>query len=94
MSYEGVMLLSKENPKLLPLVETAHRIVGEHGNQFSGSAVTSGTLGMPPNQSLRPLSRRGIVEKTGEAKRGHRSYYRLVDPPGVERALRELGALP
>jgi hypothetical protein len=90
MSYAGVMLLATERPKLLPLVVSANRIVAEFGNQFSGSAVVNATPGMPANQSLLALSRRGIVVKTGESKQGHRAYYRLADPPGVARALREL----
>jgi hypothetical protein len=85
------MLLAAERPELLPLVDAAHRIVVQHGNQFSGSSV----LTMEPEiaSNLRPLSLRGIVEKTGGSKRGHRAFYRLVDPPGVERALRELGII-
>ncbi len=91
MTYSAVMLLAEERPDLLPLVAAAHRIVVQHGNQFSGSSVLTAARGIAPN--LRPLSLRGIVEKTGGSKQGHRAFYRLVDPPGVERALRELGRI-
>jgi hypothetical protein len=91
MSYAGVKLLAEERPEFLPLVEAAHRIVVQHGNQFSGTSVL--TLAPEVTTNLHPLSRRGIVEETGGSRRGHRAFYRLVDPPGVERALRELGII-
>ena len=90
MSYSAVMLLAEERPELLPLVESAYRICIAHGNHVSGSAVLTAAR-VPRTTNLLALSRRGIVEKTGESKRGHRAFYRLVDPPGVERVLRELG---
>lgn len=92
MSYAGVKLLAQERPELLPLVDAAHRIVGQFGNHFSGSSVLTSAPGTGTS-NLQPLSRRGIVEKTGGSKQGHRAFYSLVDPPGVERALRELGRI-
>jgi hypothetical protein len=89
LSYSGVMLVAKERPNLLPLVEAALR-VGRDGDQFSGAAVFAAAPGLTSN--LLPLSRRGVVEKTGRTP-DDRAFYRLVDPPGVERALRELGRL-
>ena len=91
MSYSAVMLLAKERPDLLPQVLATHDIAVKYGNQFSGSSVLGMAPGIAPN--LRVLSLRGIVAKFGETKRGHRALYRLADPPGVERALRELGLL-
>lgn len=92
MSYSGVKLLAEERPALLPLVVSAHNIVIEHGNQFTARSVFArGPGGIA--RSLRPLSLRGIVDKMGSSKKGHRVFYRLVDPPGVERALRDLGLL-
>jgi hypothetical protein len=92
-NYSAVKLLAEERPDLLPLVESANRIRMEHGNQFSGSAVLTAAR-VPRTTNLLPLSRRGIVEKIGESRhRGHRAGYRIVDPNGVARALRELGRL-
>jgi hypothetical protein len=54
MGYAPTMLLATE---------------GRFGNHFSGSAVVSVTPGIPADQSVLSLSRRGIVAKTGEAKR-------------------------
>jgi hypothetical protein len=88
VSYAGVMLLSKEKPKLLPLVVAAHEIVLAHGNQFSASSVLNRAPNIAPN--LVTLRRRGIVTKTGGSRQGHRSFYELADPPGVARALQEL----
>ena len=85
------MQLAKEQPDLLPLVQLAHSIAVKYGNHFSGSSVLAKAPGIAPN--LLALSLREIVVKTGEAKQGDQAYYRLVDPPGVERALRELGLL-
>ncbi len=89
MSYSVVMELAKERPDQLPLVQAAYGIADRADNVFSASAVLLLAPGVARN--LVPLSRRGIVVKTGEAKQGHRAYYRLVDPPGVKRALREFG---
>jgi hypothetical protein len=84
-----VILVANERPNLLPLVEAALR-VGRHGDQFSGTEALAAAPGLASN--LLPLFRRGVVEKTGRLPNGG-ALYRLVDPPGVERALRELGRL-
>ena len=44
--------------------------------------------------SLRKLNSYAILERDGELVRGgHRAYWRMPDPDGVERALNELGYL-
>ena len=50
----------------------------------------AGAPPLRPKSNLLPLARRGVLEKTG-ALRNDWALYRLVDPHGVEQALRELG---
>jgi hypothetical protein len=89
VSYSGVVLVARERPNLLPLVEAALSN-GHAGDRFSGSDVLASAPGLTSN--LLPLVRRGVVEKAGRTPNG-RAFYRLVDPAGAERALRELGRL-
>jgi PAS domain S-box-containing protein len=89
VGYSGVMLVAKERPNLLPLVDAALGL-GRHGDQVSGSDVFAAAPSLTSN--LLPLSRRGVVEKVGGSPNDG-ALYRLVDPPGVECALRELGWL-
>jgi len=91
MTYAAVMLLAEERPGLLAQVLAAHEIAVRYGNQFSPSSVIGMASGITPD--LRALSLRGIVVKFGETRRGRRALYRLDDPRGVERALRELGLI-
>lgn len=86
-----MMLLVKERPNLIPLVVEAHRIVVRNGNHFSGHDVLRAAQWS--NSNVLPLAERGVVEKTvGGAPHGG-AFYRMVDPLGVERALRELALL-
>jgi hypothetical protein len=48
-------------------------------------------LGEIPVINLRTLSARGILEKVGSSRRGHRAYYRMVDPDAVGAALHARG---
>ncbi len=41
--------------------------------------------------NLKPLVKRGILEKEYSTASGRKAYYRLVDTDGTGRALRELG---
>jgi hypothetical protein len=47
-------------------------------------------LGGIPVINLRTLRVRGILEKVGSSRGGHRAYYHMVDPDGVGQALRTL----
>jgi hypothetical protein len=55
------------------------------GNWILGNAQA----GWFPN--LKPLVKRGILEKEYSTASGRKAYYRLVDTDGTGRALRELG---
>ncbi len=89
-AYEAVILLGKEQPTWVDVVRTCYDKASET-DEFAGAWV-SWRLGrwFP---SLRPLARRGIVEKVDVSRGGKRAYYRMPKRDEVGQALRELGAL-
>jgi len=99
--YEGTIRLASENRyynlpfgkgkgNWLRVVKTCYE-VAKSIEVFAGSWIAD-KVGYFP--SLRTLVRYGILEKVGETVRvGRRAYYRMPDPHGVRRALKELGYL-
>lgn len=97
-SYEAVMTLAADptrGSKWLPVVAAAYwqaRRTAPYGGRFAGAWVLHDLGGWVP--SLRPLAALGIIQKDGESVRGgRRAYYRMRDPDGVWKALRQLGLL-
>ncbi len=88
-AYDRTMQLATEgNALALGLLKSCYEWVLKQGTDqsFAGTWVTGGI----PVVNLRTLSARGILEKVGSSRRGHRAYYRVVDPDGVGQALRTL----
>ncbi len=89
-SYDRTMQLVREgNALALVLLKECYRWVLAQGRDqiFAARWV----LERLPEINLRTLSARGILEKVGSSRGGHRAYYRMVDPDAVGRALRTLG---
>jgi len=86
---EAVLLLGREHPAWLPVVQACYEEAARPG-RFAGAWVLRRLGQWRPG--LRLLVRYGILEKVGETTRGgRRAYYRMPDREGVGRALRELG---
>ena len=88
-AYDRTMQLAAEgNALALSLLKVSYEWVLKQGRdqEFAGTWV----LGGIPVLNLRTLSARRLLEKTGSSRRGHRAYYRMVDPDGVGEALRTL----
>jgi hypothetical protein len=89
-SYDRTIQLAREgNTLALGILKCCYDWVLQHGRgqMFAGRWV----LGGIPVVNLRTLRARGILEKVGSARGGHRAYYRMVDPDDVGRALSILG---
>jgi hypothetical protein len=90
-----VARLAREHPEWLPVLEAAIAVAASaesHGGEFAGAWVVdelarrSGRRWVP---NLRILVSYGFIEKSGPSTRGgRRAYYRMLDRPGVERALK------
>lgn len=88
--YDLTIELNQEGNRLaLYLLKQCHDWVVTHGpdRTFTASWVLGGISAL----NLRALSSRGILEKVGSSRGGHRAYYRMVDPEGVAEALRAIG---
>jgi transcriptional regulator with XRE-family HTH domain len=89
-SYDRTMQLAREgNALALGLLKECYQWVLKYGRNQDFAARW--VLGGIPVVNLRTLSARGILEKVGSARGGHRAYYRMTDPDSVGRALRMLG---
>jgi transcriptional regulator with XRE-family HTH domain len=89
-SYDRTMQLAREgNALALGLLKECYQWVLKQGRNQDFAARW--VLGGIPVVNLRTLSARGILEKVGSARGGHRAYYRMTDPDSVGRALRMLG---
>jgi transcriptional regulator with XRE-family HTH domain len=88
-SYDRTMQLAREgNALALGLLKQCYQWVLKQGRDHDFAARW--ILGGIPVVNLRTLSARGILEKVGSSRGGHRAYYRMVDPDGVGQALRTL----
>ena len=88
-AYDRTMQLATEgNALALGLLKACYQWVLKQGRDQDFAAQW--VLGGMPVVNLRTLSARGILQKTGSARRGHRAYYRMVDPDGVGQALHTL----
>jgi hypothetical protein len=93
---QAVRRLAIEHPEWLPVLEAATAVsarVEDHGgHEFAGAWVVDelarrGLHRWIPN--LRILVSYGLLEKSGPSTRGgRRAYYRMLDRPGVEDALK------
>ena len=91
-SYDRTMQLAREgNGLALALLKACYQWVLKQGRDHDFAARW--VLGGIPVVNLRTLSARGILEKVGSARGGHRAYYRMTDPDGVGQALRTLGVV-
>jgi hypothetical protein len=99
---QAVQRLAFERPEWLSVLEAATTVaarVEEHGgHEFAGAWVVDelSRRGLPrwiPN--LRILVSYGLLEKSGPSTRGgRRAYYRMLDRPGVEDALKARSEIP
>ena len=89
-TYDSTIQLAQEgNGLALSLLKQCYDWVRERGRDqiFAARWV----LGGIPVINLRTLSARDILEKVASSRRGHRAYYRMIDPDAVGAALRALG---
>ena len=86
-----VRQLTLERPEWLPVLETCYEVAMSTSNRFCGAWVYWRRRQWFP--SLRPLVRYGILEKLDTTRGGRRAYYRMVDPEGVHKDLKELRVL-
>lgn len=89
-SYDRTMQLARDgNALALSLLKECYRwvLTKDRDQNFAARWV----LGGIPVVNLRTLSARGILEKVGSSRGGHRAYYRMPDPESVGRALHTLG---
>jgi len=88
-AYDRTMQLATEgNALALGLLKACYEWVLKQGHDQDFAARW--VLGGIPVVNLRTLSARGILEKVGSSRGGHRAYYRMIDPDGVGQALRTL----
>jgi len=84
------MKLAVEQPAWMALVKACYDFSVQHGNHFAGSwIIDSANAGWFPN--LKPLVTHGILQREYTTRGGRRGYYKLVDPDGAGRAIRQLG---
>jgi len=89
-SYDRTMQLAREgNALALGILKECYKWVLKEGRDHEFAAKW--VLGGIPVVNLRTLSARGILEKVGSSRQGHRAYYRMADPDAVGRALHTLG---
>ena len=82
--------MAREKPGWIPVIRSVYKEAGQT-KEFAGAWVLKRLGEWAP--SLRTLAARGVLEKTETARGGQRAYYEMPDRAGVERALKELGAL-
>jgi transcriptional regulator with XRE-family HTH domain len=91
-SYDRTMQLAREgNALALAILKECYNWAIREGRdqQFAARWV----LGGVPVVNLRTLSARGILQKVGSSRGGHRAYYCIPDLDDVGKALRTLGLL-
>ena len=101
--YDGSMRLAHDLPEWIEILSATYRVASSNDGRLCGRWVRnellrSGWKGMTYGEGialtfpgLGPLARRGILRQDGTSRGGDRAYYQLIDPDGVEQALRELG---
>jgi hypothetical protein len=90
--YEATTRLAEENPEWMLVTKACYEFSVQFGNRFAGSWIFErAAAGWFPN--LKPLVTRGILEKEYSTRGGRRGYYKLVDPEGTGRALKQLGLI-
>ncbi|MGC2303799.1 hypothetical protein [Candidatus Binatus sp.] len=92
MGYDRTIKLAHEqNTLALECLKRCYVWVAENGRDatFAGRWI----LGGVPVLNLSTLRARGILERVGSSRGGHRAYYRIVDPDGVGRALVAIGLI-
>lgn len=88
--YDRIMELAADgNAVTLALLKECYQYLLKRG--FDQIFAARWVLGGIPVINLRTLRARGILEKVGSSRGGHRAYYRMVDPAAVGQALRTLG---
>lgn len=88
-SYDRILQLAREgNALALGILKQCYDWVLKHGHDQMFAARW--VLGGIPVINLKTLRARGILEKVGSSRGGHRAYYRMPDPDGVGQALRTL----
>jgi len=97
--YDSVMnLIKKEKDKgnLLKLVEISlkvSRLPYYYNTEFPGTDVIKEAIkkyNIPYFYNLKKLVKYGILEHTKSSRGKSRAYYRMYDPDGVEKALKEI----
>lgn len=89
--YKAVKRLSVERPDWLPIVRECLNLFKEIKSDFAGAWVFKRVQEKGIKFSnLRLLTSFGILKKEGTSRGGRRAYYSMVDPEGVEIALKEL----
>jgi len=88
--YDRTMQLARErNILALGILKQCYEWILKQGldQMFTAHWVLGGITAV----NLKTLRARGILEKVGISRGGHRVYYVMVDPDGVGRALHALG---
>ena len=88
-TYDRIMQLAREGNSLaIGVLKQCYDWVLKEGREQMFAARW--VLGGIPVVNLRTLRARGLLEKVGSSRGGHRAYYRMVNPDEVGRALRIL----
>ena len=89
--YNAVKILSVEKPNWLPMVKASLELAKENG-EFAGSWVLNRLkeIGINWFPGLRTLTAYKILERIDTSRGGRRAYYKMLDPDGVEKALKEI----
>lgn len=94
--YKAVKRLAIERKEWIPIVNTVLEVYKNlqgigNKDEVAGAWVFNRAKeqGLKFN-NLRLLVSYAILQKEGTSRGGRRAYYSIIDPEGVERALREL----
>lgn len=90
--YNAIKRLARERPNWIPIVESCLEEAKQVNGEFAGAWVLErakkGGINWFPN--LRLLVSYGILKHEDTTRGGRRAYYTMIDPKGVEIALKEL----
>lgn len=88
--YKAVKRLAFEYPRWLPIIRECLNLSKETDGDFAGAwvfkRVQKRGLKFP---NLKLLVSFGILKKEGTSRGGRRAYYSIIDPKGIEQALKK-----
>jgi hypothetical protein len=90
--YNALKRLARERPTWIPIVESCLEEARQANGEFAGTWVLQRAKerGITWFPNLRLLVSYGILKHEDTTRGGRRAYYTMIDPKGVEMALKEL----